>query len=383
MKRVFSESTVKGYQLFRYQGRRADGSPVVYPVFYIRHNSKEIRAETDILHVAQLKIKRQAGEEAHESRKRASEIDTRVGALLDLVVEDYIAAGRNAKDVKSKIDCGLRPYFGTKIANAVDSDEIVKWMKWRRAKLATIQPATINRELALLRRAFKLGYDRSPRLVDRIPPIKMLGVQNTRKGFVSPEQYRALMAELPEHLRPITCIAFHVGNRKGELLNLEWDDVDLGGNPPIFTLWAGETKNKDGRTLPILEGEMIDTLRTLKRERDAKWSQQKHVFVNEGGESLLASAIRKAWASACIRAGQPGLLFHDLRRSGVRNLKRAGVSTSVAMKFSGHKTEAVFRRYDITDFDDLRDAAAKLGKYLAPAPPKDKGERASKRHASK
>ena len=117
-----------------------------------------------------------------------------------------------------------------------------------------LAPASINRELSLLRRGYQLAYERKPQLVEKIPPFKKLAENNVRKGFVGLEQYRSLMAELPEHLKAITCVAFHVANRKGELLNLEWSDVDLDGNPPVITLWPGETKNKDGRTLPILAG---------------------------------------------------------------------------------------------------------------------------------
>jgi hypothetical protein len=74
--------------------------------------------------------------------------------------------------------------------------------------------------------------------------------------------------------------------------------------------------------------------------------------------------MRKDWDAACVRAGLPGLLFHDLRRSAVRNLRRAGVSETVAREISGYKTAAVFARYNITDFEDLRDAATRLEKYL-------------------
>jgi integrase len=373
MKRILEESPVTGYQLFRFEGKRSDGTPIVYPKYYIRHGAKTTCTKTDRLSDAKAKVKKMAGEDASGLKRRVA-VNVRVGTLLDLVIEDYKAAGRNSDPTKGRIDCGLRPYFADLVAESVDSSRIERWITWRRELLPGIQPASINRELALLRRAFKLGYQRSPQLVYRLPPIKMLGVQNTRKGFVTAEQYRSLIKELPEHLRPITCIAFHVANRRGELLNMEWPDIDLDGDPPVFTLWPGETKNKNGRTLPILSGDMMDTLRGLKAEHDASKRKHKSVFVNQDGEPLLPSAIRKAWASACTRAGLPGLLFHDLRRSAVRNLRRAGVTQSVAMQFSGHRTDAVFRRYDITDFNDLRDAAAKLGKYLNGGEKGEQGE---------
>jgi Phage integrase family len=73
-----------------------------------------------------------------------------------------------------------------------------------------------------------------------------------------------------------------------------------------------------------------------------------------------AGAGDDTWAEACRKAGLPALLFHDLRRSAVRNLERAGVSRSVAMKLTGHKTESVYRRYAIVAESDLRGGSAKL-----------------------
>ena len=88
--------------------------------------------------------------------------------------------------------------------------------------------------------------------------------------------------------------------------------------------------------------------------------------------------FRTAWKTACPNAGLPGRIPHDFRRTAVRNLERAGVSRSVAMKMTGHKTEAVYRRYAIVSEQDLREAAVKLAtseqgsrwaKYWAKWPP--------------
>jgi len=82
------------------------------------------------------------------------------------------------------------------------------------------------------------------------------------------------------------------------------------------------------------------------------------VFVHPDGSRIRD--FRYAWAKACRAAGVPGRLVHDFRRTAVRNLERAGVTRSAAMKLTGHKTEAVYRRYAIVDSGMLQEAAAKL-----------------------
>jgi len=75
--------------------------------------------------------------------------------------------------------------------------------------------------------------------------------------------------------------------------------------------------------------------------------------------------FRGSWALACARAGVPGLLFHDLRRTAVRNLRRAWVAESVIMKITGHRARAVFERYNITDQSDTQEAGRMAEEFLA------------------
>jgi integrase len=82
------------------------------------------------------------------------------------------------------------------------------------------------------------------------------------------------------------------------------------------------------------------------------------VFVYPDGSPI--KDFRSSWENACHDAGVPGRLVHDFRRTAVRNLERAGVPRSAAMRMTGHQTEAIYRRYAITDSTMLQEAAAKL-----------------------
>jgi hypothetical protein len=208
MRRLLEDSPVKGYQLYRWEKRKPDGTAVVLPKYYIRHGGKDTCTGIDRLRDAKVAVKKLAGEEAQErSRRTARPDEVTIGTLLDLVIEDYRANGQKTlKHAKGQIEHGLRPYFGEKLAGTVNTADIEKWIEWResrRLRKSThngkekLQPASINRELCLLRRGYQLGYERNPQLVEKIPPIKKLAENNVRKGFVSPEQYKALWPNCP------------------------------------------------------------------------------------------------------------------------------------------------------------------------------------------
>ncbi|MBI1734143.1 MAG: site-specific integrase, partial [Candidatus Rokubacteria bacterium] len=153
---------------------------------------------------------------------------------------------------------------------------------------------------------------------------------------------------------------------RSEVLPLTWAQVDFAGG--FVRLEPGTTKNNEGRAFPLIPELRALLERRLAITRRCERAQGRiiaHVFHRSGNP---IKSLRRAWKTACTDAGRPGLLLHDLRRSAVRNLERAGISRSVAMKLTGHKTEAVYRRYAIVAEGDLREAGAKLAASLGTTP---------------
>ncbi len=216
-------------------------------------------------------------------------------------------------------------------------------------------PATINKELAALRRMLTLGLGRKHR-----EDVPMLHVENARTGFLEPADFDALILALPEYLQPLVTYAYASGWRRGEVLGLTWArvtfDPDGGGT---IRLEASQSKNGSGRVLPFVASSPLAVSLTAQRKR--RRMDCPYVFHRNGKPIRY---FYDAWRTACAAIGQPDLLFHDLRRSGIRNMVRAGVSEHVAMQRSGHKTNSVFKRYDIVSETDLRDADAKVAAYL-------------------
>jgi integrase len=136
-----------------------------------------------------------------------------------------------------------------------------------------------------------------------------------------------------------------------EVLTLKWEQVDLENK--IVRLEPGTTKNDEGRTFPFSDYHDLDQ---LLREQRHKLPRSPFVF-NYKGDQIRT--YRRRWQTACKSAGVVAIV-HDLRRTAVRNMVRAGIPQVYAMKLTGHKTDSVFRRYAISDEAALSEQTAKL-----------------------
>jgi integrase len=245
------------------------------------------------------------------------------------------------------IEKSIRPFFGKIKAQRLTTDLMDKYREKRKGEGRS--DATANRELSILRTSFHNARKRTPPKVLVVPYFPIVAETNIRKGFLTDEQYDKLRDELPAEIKGLFVTGYITGLRRGEITAIQWPQVDFEAG--LITLDKGETKNDEPRSVPILDGDMGDLLVAARKEHDEKWPQSPWVF-NRGGERIID--FRWAWDEACKRAGVPDLNFHDLRRTAVRNMRRAGIPQVIRMKISGHKTDSMERRYNIVDSEDLQ-----------------------------
>jgi integrase len=277
------------------------------------------------------------------------------------LVEHYATTGRrDAEELGWRLKHLDRFFDGRRVATITD-DLVTSYVKHRQAQGAS--NGTINRELATIRPMMRLAYRR--RKAAQLLFIERLEENAPRAGFFEEHQYKAVLCHLPDDLQVVAAIAHAFGWRgKSEILTLERRHLDMEAG--TLRLDPGTTKNDDGRVVYLTPE--LKTLLAAQLERVRVLEKQlgriiRYLFPHLGGNKragMPRTAFYKAWRTACRKAGLPGMLMHDFRRTAVRNMERTGVPRSVATKLTGHRTEAVYRRYAIVSDADLRAASAKL-----------------------
>jgi integrase len=280
------------------------------------------------------------------------------------IENEYVANGRRSLgELKRRIKLHLTPYFGARRMSTITTADVRAFTRKRLEAKASA--GEINRELAILKRMFTLAVKGNKLMVR--PYIPMLQENNVRAGFFEREQFNNVRAQLSAALQAVVTFAYLTGWRiQSEILPLQWRQIDLQAG--TVRLDPGTTKNRDGRLFPF-GAHLPELTRILEAQRAATKVAETRggkicpwVFHRDGRR---IRGFRKAWANACEAAGCPQMIPHDLRRTAVRNLERAGVSRSVAMQLTGHKTESVYRRYAIVSEGDLGEGLDKLGQLAA------------------
>ncbi len=278
--------------------------------------------------------------------------------LADLKAHYETTGQRTLREAETRLT-PLAQFFTGRRAVAIGGDVLTAYIQYRQA--AGLANGTINRELSVLGTAYKLGLEHGK--VMRRPVIHLLKEAKPRQGFFEEHQFLSVRKHLPEDLQVAVTIMWLYGWRRSEVMSLQLSQIDLEAG--TLRLEPGTTKNREGRVvymtpeLQTLVSAQIARVKLLSRKLGRVLPQ---LFVHLRGcyTGWPVYDFRKAWSHACEQVGLVGMLRHDFRRSAVRNMERAGVPRSVAMKISGHKTESIYRRYAIVNESDIQDATRRL-----------------------
>lgn len=320
----------------------------------LRRESSKSRKRSDAV-----KLLRRRQGEMGQGRLVGPDIEkTTFQDLKGMILTDYTVNGRKSLERLNSSLKHLEAFFGESRVLDITTDRVATYINARQESTPGAKPATIRNELAALKRMFTLALQAGKVAIR--PHIPSIEVRNTRTGFFEDADFRTVLDHLTEHLKPVAEFAYLTGWRKGEILPLEWRQVDFEAG--MVRLEPGTTKNDEGRTFPFIA--LPELAKVLSDQRDQTSDLERStgqiipwVFHNKGKP---IRDFRGAWKAACKDSGVPSRLFHDLRRTAVRNLERAGVPRSVAMKLTGHKTESVYRRYAIVSEADMKEGVRKL-----------------------
>jgi integrase len=282
--------------------------------------------------------------------------DTAAQELLDY----YQAFDTRRPSEAARVLRTLTRFFGRWRIADIDAAVVLRYVAERRRQGKA--PATINIELATLRRALRLSQELGH--ISSVLIIRTLRPAPPRQGFFEPDEFKAVARELPTDLALVARIAYTFGWRlTDEVLPLTRSQVDL--ETGTLRLIPGSTKNGDGRLVyltPELRAGLADQLAKVHALERELGRIIPHVFptLRRPRKGEQRKSISWTWRRACQRAGVPSRWKHDLRRTAVRDMVNAGISERVAMKITGHRTRSTFDRYHIVSPGDLQDAARKM-----------------------
>lgn len=233
-------------------------------------------------------------------------------------------------------------------------------------KAAGYSDSYIDQEISAARTMINNGFDNEKVGAEALRAFKKVKKllkknSNARDRILTPDEFTGLMKHLPLHTKHIIATAYYTGMRKGEIINLTWNQVCLKNK--VIRLAAKDTKDNEPRKIPIGK-ELHKILSSI-----PKSIHDNHVFLNRGKP---VKDIRDGLKRACDKAGivygrlkEGGFVFHDLRHTFNTYMRKAGVSESIIMEITGHSTREMFDRYNTVDMDDAKEAVDQMELYFA------------------
>ncbi|EAO9628409.1 site-specific integrase [Salmonella enterica] len=329
--------------------------------------------------------------ELHDKRKAELWRVDRLGDFPDVTFDDACmrwleekAEKKSLKDDRSRMAFWLAHFEGVRLKDvteqkiylAVNKMSNRKQLEIWKIKAAVAQkngepapvysakPVTTStkaKHLALMK-AILRAAERDWKWLEKAPVIKIPSVRNKRVRWLEKEEAKRLIDECPEPLKSVVKFALATGLRKSNIMNLEWQQIDMQRR----VAWVNPEDSKSNRAIGV---ELNDTACKVLRDQIGK--HHKWVFVHttaaKRADGTSTPAVRKmridsktSWLSACRRAGIEDFRFHDLRHTWASWLIQSGVPLSVLQEMGGWESIEMVRRYAHLAPNHLTEHARKI-----------------------
>ena len=273
-------------------------------------------------------------------------------------LKTYVAVNNKPSSIYGKesiLRLHLLPYFGDFNLDGITAHMIEQY---KALKLKTLSPKTINNHLTVLRKLMTTAEDWDYEV--KVPVIKWFSAKANRTGFLKEEKKALFLASVDKEWLPMVLTALNTGMRQGELIALEWSDIDFARNTISVARsdWkgiVGVPKNGCIRDIPMNRA-LSEVLRKHRQSR----SSRKYVFCKKDGSKLTYTGVRWGIWRACDKAGLDRFQWHHLRHSFASHLVMAGVGLRQVQELMGHKTLEMTMRYAHLDRSSLANAVEKL-----------------------
>ena len=216
----------------------------------------------------------------------------------------------------------LLPFFAEIPLMQINSS-IIRRYRQERHKEKTLKPATVNRDLSVLRRILYWSIEEGYLAANPLGRLRMERERRTKRQVLSLREEQLLLASASAHLRQIILCALHTGMRRGEILQQRWEDIDFDNR--ILYVTRSKTPEGEAREVP-LTSRLYELLHANRRPRGP-------VFTYEG---VAIKNFKTTWASSLRRSGIRHIRFHDLRHTANTRLTLAGVLKEVRREIVGH-----------------------------------------------
>lgn len=309
----------------------------------IKHAQNQEEAVIALLH----EVQREYDKQYQPSRRKKINFKE----FASLYLEEYAKLRKKSwKTDEYYLQANLIPYFGSRYLSQIDQGLVEKY-QMKRVKDG-VQVSTVNRELACMRKLFNKAIDWGYATDNPVAKVEFFSeVGREKQRELTMEEEKRLLEASENHIRSMIITGLQTGMRKGEILNLMWEDVDLKNG--VITVRSEYSKNSRSRKI-IFNGILKAELSRLKKQN----GHSPYVFLNPRTGKPYADT-KKAFKGACDRAEVKGLRFHDLRHTYASRLVANGVDIITVKELLGHSKVAMTERYTHSN-DERKKRAAEL-----------------------